>query len=49
MMAYDYATVILLAMNQLRKPMYEGTVSRADVLKRRAKAKLARKARRANR
>jgi hypothetical protein len=40
---------ILLGLNSSGKPIYAGTVPSADVAKRRAKNRLARKARRINR
>lgn len=40
---------ILMGMNKLGKPMYEGTVLLTTVAKRRAKNKAARKSRRPNR
>jgi hypothetical protein len=40
---------MLLALNRMDKPMYEGTVDYATIQKRRAKNKVARKSRRKNR
>jgi hypothetical protein len=40
---------VLLGLNSSGKPIYAGTVPSADVAKRRAKNRLARKARRINR
>lgn len=45
----DYAKSILLALNLLDKPMYEGTVPAHVKAQRRAKNKVARKSRRVNR
>lgn len=45
----DYARAILIGLNRLRKPMYEGTVPPEEVARRRAANKQARAARKAGR
>lgn len=44
-----YQMVILLALNELGKHIYAGTVPAKEVARRRVKNKMARKSRRANR
>lgn len=45
----DYARLILIGLNRLGKPMYEGTVPAEEIARRRAANKRARAARKANR
>jgi len=45
----SYQREILFALTRLGKPVYEGTISKAIVLKRRARNKVAKQSRKINR